>query len=240
MQKQIVILAAGKGSRMKSDIPKPMQLVKSKPMLDTIISASKISTSDIILVHSDSLNPYLNRHSDCKLVSQKEQLGTAHAVSCALSKIKKDSFVTIIYADHPFIDNIVIDKVFDSIIQSNYACVTLASIQTGDNTYGRIINNGLEINKIVEFKNLLEDEKKISLCNSAVMSFAPGVLHKFLPMVLEMNLEERKSTEYYLTAIVEILVQNDQKVSYVIDQDYKYSVGVNTQTELQTANQSTF
>jgi UDP-N-acetylglucosamine pyrophosphorylase len=236
MQKQIVILAAGKGSRMNSEIPKPMQLVKDRPMLDVIISAAADVTKDIILVHSDSLNPYLDRYHDRTLVKQDQQLGTAHAVFCALNAIRQDTLVTVIYADHPFIDSSVINRISSQLVNSDYSCMTLASIQEEHNAYGRIVHSGPEILDIIEFKDLSEEQKNIKLCNSAVMSFAPGVLHEFLPMILE----KPQTHEYYLTSIVRLLVQHNKKVSYVIDQEYKYSIGVNTQSELKMANQSNF
>jgi bifunctional N-acetylglucosamine-1-phosphate-uridyltransferase/glucosamine-1-phosphate-acetyltransferase GlmU-like protein len=236
MHKQIIILAAGKGSRMNSDTPKPMQQVKNVPMLDRVIKAARKSTSDIILVHSTTLSPYLDKYTGCQFILQQEQLGTAHAVFCALGQIKKSSFVTVVYADHPFIDNMVIDKMFDSIQSNSYSAMTLASIQEEANSYGRIVCSGPEISQIVEYKNLSAEQKNIKLCNSALMSFAPGVLHQFLPLVFE----QPKLTEYYLTVMVEILVKHGQKVSYVLDEECKYSLGVNTPEELKYANQSNF
>ncbi len=238
MHKQVVILAAGKGSRMGSDKPKPLHLVKDEPMLDRVVNAALNVTPDVVLVHSDALVPYLSRYDKCLPVLQQERFGTAHAVFCALEKIKKDSFVTIVYADHPFIDTIIIDKMFSQINDTEYCSMTLASIQEGENAYGRIILNGQEITKIVEFRNLSEEQKQIKLCNSALMVFRPGVLHEFLPKLMERKIQDQ--AEYYLTGIVDTINTNGGKVSYVLDDDSKYSFGVNTQQELQEANQSNF
>lgn len=238
MNKQIVILAAGKGSRMSSILPKPLQLVKNTPMLDRIVRAAFESTPDVVLVHSDALIPYLQQYPKCQLVLQNERLGTAHAVFCALEKIKKDSFVTIVYADHPFIDSLIIDKMFQAISHTDYSCVTLASIQEQENAYGRIVSNDSEVLEIVECRNLSQQQKAIKLCNSALMSFAPSILHNFLPKVLQ---EDKLTTdEYYLTKIVKILNENAHKVSYIINDDGKYSIGVNTKKELEAANQLNF
>jgi bifunctional UDP-N-acetylglucosamine pyrophosphorylase/glucosamine-1-phosphate N-acetyltransferase len=129
MNEQIVILAAGKGARMNSPLPKPMHKVENQTMLDKVINASKQVTDQIILVHSHQMLPYLQGYSQYQLVLQEEQLGTAHAAFCALEKINKDSFVTLAYSDHPFIDSPIINKLFDNIIGSNYNYLTLASIQ---------------------------------------------------------------------------------------------------------------
>jgi UDP-N-acetylglucosamine pyrophosphorylase len=237
MNKQVVILAAGRGSRMISNVPKPMHLVKDTPMLDRVVRASLNSTPDVILVYSDALVPYLDKYPECQPVLQNEQLGTAHAVFCALEKIKKNSFVTIIYADHPFIDTFIIDQMFNAIEHTNYSCITLASLQEQDNAYGRIIRNDSDILEIVEYRNLSEEQRSIKLCNSALMSFAPDILHKFLFKIFEEDKDKASTNEYYLTRIVKILNENGHKVSYVINDNNKYSLGVNTKKELEIANQ---
>ena len=81
MQKQIIILAAGKGSRMKSNLPKVMHKVGSKPMLQMVVDNAYAVTNDIILVYSDHIAEYLPIFENkCKFALQEEQLGTAHAV----------------------------------------------------------------------------------------------------------------------------------------------------------------
>jgi bifunctional UDP-N-acetylglucosamine pyrophosphorylase/glucosamine-1-phosphate N-acetyltransferase len=178
------------------------------------------------------MQEYLQGYSNCQLVLQSERLGTAHAVFCALDKIKTDSFVVVVYADHPFIDSAIIGKAFDNAMQGSSACTLLAHEHEEENSYGRIIHNQGNVLKIVEAKDLAEEEKGIRLCNSAVICFAPGVLKKYLPIVIS----EKKFSEYYLTSIVEILATNNQKVSYFIDLEDKYSLGVNTKQELYNAN----
>jgi UDP-N-acetylglucosamine pyrophosphorylase len=233
MEKQIIILAAGKGTRMQSDLPKPMQQVLGKPMLEGVVNAARKVTSNIVLVHSASMLPYLDDYGDCQLVLQENQNGTAHAVYCALDKISSAAFVTIIYADHPFIDSIVIEKVFNKIMTSAHAVVTLASIQKEPNAYGRIIASGELIKEIIEFKDLKPEQQNINLCNSALMAFGPNILTEFLPRMIATPQE----SEYYLTAIVEQLIVSGKTASYVLEQEAKYSIGVNTKAELASANQ---
>ena len=92
---QIIILAAGKGNRMNSELPKVMHKVAGVPMIERVIRSSKSVTDDLVLVYSDHLEPYLSAISpDCKLVKQKEQLGTAHAVFVAKNKFSKDGIIS--------------------------------------------------------------------------------------------------------------------------------------------------
>jgi bifunctional UDP-N-acetylglucosamine pyrophosphorylase/glucosamine-1-phosphate N-acetyltransferase len=233
MEKQIIILAAGKGTRMASSIPKPMQQVNNQPMLESVVSAALKVTSDIVLVHSNAMRAYLNSYTQTQLVLQQDQNGTAHAVFCALDKISITAFVTVIYADHPFIDNIVIEKVLAKIMTTSHSVVTLASIQDSANAYGRIMAEGEHVKQIIEFKDLSPEQQHVKLCNSAVMCFAPGVLHEHLPTLLA----QPKEGEYYLTSIVELLVSAGKSASYIIDQNHRYSIGVNTKSELEIANQ---
>lgn len=235
---QIIILAAGKGRRMNSSLPKPMHLVNDVPMLDTIIANAKKFTPDVVLLHSAALANYLANYNYCALVLQPEPpLGTAHAVFCALQKLDPAKYITVLYADHPFINHQIIADVAKQSTLGEYDCTTLASIQQGPNNYGRLICNGPEVSKIVEFKNLTLEQQKITLCNSAVMSFAPGILHQFLPMLMQ---QDREQGEFYLTEMVALLAQHNKKTSYVIDHQRKASIGVNTQSELIKVNELKF
>ena len=235
MHHQIIILAAGNGSRMNSSLPKPMHLVNDAPMLATIIASAKKFTPDVVLLYSAALANYLANYRDCTFVLQQEPpLGTAHAVFCALQKLDPAKYSTVLYADHPFIDHQIIADVAKQITLGKYDCATLASIQQEPNNYGRLICNGQDVSKIVEFKNLTLEQQKITLCNSAVMSFAPGILHQFLPMLMQ---QDRDQGEFYLTEMVELLAQHNKKTSYVIDHQRKSSIGVNTQSELTKVNE---
>lgn len=237
MDKQIIILAAGKGSRMQSELPKVMHKVGGIPMLERVISNSKQVTEQLLLVYSEHLKPYLsNLKFTGQLVHQKEQLGTAHAVSVAKDYLNKDCYIGVIYGDSPLITSNIINDLFQHLQNTNAKAVTLAFEHDKENQYGRIVvDKDGNFQKIVETKFASDSEKKITLCNSGIMAFAPGILNKYIDKCLIPNPNNPKK-ELYLTEIIEICKSHGEKVSYFISDNYNLVVGVNTQDELATLN----
>jgi UDP-N-acetylglucosamine pyrophosphorylase len=236
MQNQIIILAAGKGSRMESDLPKVMHEVAGKAMLERVVENCSKVTSDLVLVYSDHLLPYLHLFKQCELAKQEEQLGTAHAVSVATNLIDPNKVTAVIYGDNPLITPSIINGLLRHLNDSSSAVVTLALECTEPNQYGRIIlNDAGEFKKIVEFKFANESEKALTLCNSGIMAFAPGILSKYLPKCLVRD-PEFPARELYLTDIIAVCSQAGEKVSYHTSEDHAFLVGVNTKTELEKVN----
>lgn len=236
MKKQIVILAAGKGSRMKSKLPKVMHEVGGKPMLVRVVENCAAVTDDLILVYSDHLEKYLPRFSNCKFVKQRMQLGTAHAVASALDQISPDKNIGVIYGDNPLITPQIIENLFTYMDSKVADLVTLAFEHQEENQYGRIVCDAEgKFERIVEAKFATPEEISITLCNSGIMSFAPGALHKYLPACL-LPKQQNPERELYLTDIVEVCVKDGGKVEYFTPHDSDDVVGVNTQEELEYAN----
>jgi len=236
MQNQIIILAAGKGSRMESDLPKVMHEVAGKSMIERVVENCSKVTSDLVLVYSDHLLPYLHLFKQCKLAKQEQQLGTAHAVSVATSLIDSSKLTAVIYGDNPLITASIINGLFQHLEDSSSAVVTLALECNVPNQYGRIIlNDEGEFKKIVEFKFASEKERSLTLCNSGIMAFAPGILSKYLPkcLISDPKLPER---ELYLTDIIAVCSEAGEKVSYHTSEDHALLVGVNTKAELEKVN----
>jgi len=237
MQKQIIILAAGKGSRMKSNLPKVMHEVGGKPMLQMVLDNAYAVTNDIILVYSDHIAEYLPIFKNkCKFALQEEQLGTAHAVWVANSLINHSIQNAVIYGDNPLITSSIITELFDHLEFSKAGIAALVFEHKEPNEYGRIIvDEKGDFKKIVEFKVANDLEKKIKLCNSGIMAFAPGVLEKYLPACLDQSLEH-SAQELYLTQIIEICSNAGEKVTYYTSNNHQLVLGVNTQQELEIAN----
>lgn len=237
MQRQIVILAAGKGSRMKSNLPKVMHKIGDKTMLQMVVDNAYAVTKDIILVYSDHIAEYLSAFANqCKFALQNEQLGTAHAVWVASALINNNIQNAVIYGDNPLITPEIITELFNHLETSRSAVVTLAFKHEEPNAYGRIIQDaGGNFKKIVEFKVATDLEKKIKLCNSGVMAFAPGILQKYLPACINRSRNVNNS-ELYLTEIIEICSNAGEKVSYYTSKNHHLVIGINTQEELQAAN----
>lgn len=234
---QIIILAAGKGSRMNSALPKVMHKVGGYPMLEHVVRNCSQVTEDLVLVYSSHLEPYLDLFSiRCKTVNQKDQLGTAHAVSVAKHTFNNKDIIGVIYGDNPLITPLIIQELFQHLNQTKSAIATLAFEYEKSNQYGRIITdkNG-DFLKIVETKFANDEEKKITLCNSGIMAFAPGIIAKYIDKCLIPD-PHHPEREFYLTNIIEVAYNAGEKVSYYKSQEHQRVVGVNTQEELLHAN----
>lgn len=237
MNRQLIILAAGKGSRMNSDIPKVMHEVGGIPMLERVISNCKQVTDDLVLVYSLHLEPYLPSFKDrCKLVHQEKQLGTAHAVAVAKNLFDPEQFIGVIYGDNPLITPNIINGLFKHLQKTDSKAATLAFEYDKPNQYGRIIvDMDGNFKRIVETKFANDQERKITLCNSGIMAFAPGILGKYIDECLIVD-PENPEKELYLTEIIKICASHGEKVSYFKSDDHNLVVGVNTQNELASAN----
>jgi len=234
MDKQIIILAAGHGSRMKAEIPKVMHDVAGIPMLEHVVRSCSQVTDDLTLVYSNHLKSYLPKFKDrCKFVQQEQQLGTAHATAVARREFNKSKAIAVIYGDNPLITSVIINNLFEHLARTDSKAVTLAFEYDKPNQYGRIITDADgNFLKIIESKFANEEERKITLCNSGVMAFAPLVLEQYIDKCLVPNSDK----ELYLTKIIEICAANGQKVSYLKEDNYKLVLGVNNQEELKAAN----
>ncbi len=234
---QMIILAAGKGSRMNSELPKVMHKVNGKPMLESVMQHCWGATEDIVLVYSEHLEPYLKQFSNrCTLAHQKEQLGTAHAVYVAKDMFNDSVPIGVIYGDNPLITSEIITDSFAHLKQENAAVATLAFEYDKPNAYGRIVTDkDGNFLKIIESKFANEEQKKITLCNSGVMVFAPGILNKYIEECLVKD-QENPEKELYLTDIIRVCVNAGEKVTYYKVENHKLVIGVNTQAELKALN----
>lgn len=234
---QIIILAAGKGSRMNSALPKVMHEVAGVPMLERVVSNCKQVTDDLVLVYSEPLEPYLPMfETRAKLVHQQEQLGTAHAVYVAKDLFNNKDNIGVIYGDNPLITPDIIGGLFKHLQDTKSQVVTLAFEFDQPNQYGRIIlDSNNDFIRIVESKFATPLEEKITLCNSGIMAFAPRILNKYIDLCVRVD-NSTLEKELYLTNIIEICALGGEKVSYYKSKDHELVVGVNTQDELASAN----
>ena len=234
--RQIIILAAGKGSRMQSELPKVMHEVGGKPMVQRVIDSCRKVTEDLVLVYSEHVKEFLPLFDGCKFAEQKIQKGTAHAVAAASDKIDLSKNIGVIYGDNPLITDDIISELFAFMQQEKSAVVTLAFEYDKENQYGRIVvDEQGRFAQIVEAKFANEDQLKITICNSGIMVFAPGILNKYLPQCLVPH-ADNPERELYLTDIIEVCSKAGEKVDYYIPSDSEKVIGVNTKDELENAN----
>lgn len=227
----VIILAAGKGTRMNSLKPKVMHEICGKSMIFHVIdSAMHLGASEIITVVSPGMRDVESAISgDVKIVVQEEQLGTGDAVKPALDVIKSDGNILVLYADTPLVTR---DTLLAMLAKLNECDVAVLGFTPEDAAeYGRLVldKNG-ELTKIVEFKDANDKERAINLCNSGIIAAKAKV---FAGLVKKINNKNAKG-EYYLTDIVDLAKKAGHKCGFVLG-DEDEVLGVNNRVQLSEA-----
>lgn len=237
MYKCSIILAAGKGKRMKSSMPKVLHKVCGKEMINHVIDAMKKSNIDdinVIIGKGAELVKSATQNKDIVYTLQKEQLGTGHAVMCAEDFLKaKNGVVAIFTGDAPLIKSETVEKFINYHIENDCTATILTSVIDNPAEYGRIIRNeDGNVDKIVEFKDCNEDQKKIKEINSGMYCFNIDSLLIALKKINNNN----NQGEYYLTDVIEILKNSGKKIG-AIDTNFEEILGVNSRVELSRVEQ---
>lgn len=226
----VVILAAGKGTRMVSNKAKVLHCLAGKPLVQHVIdNANELSANQVNIVYGHGGEQLKTTITDNKLIwcEQKQQLGTGHAVAQTLEKIEDQVNVLILYGDVPLLERQTLEKL---ILAKNDSSIALLTAKLPDSSgYGRIVRNEQQqIKKIVEHKDATDKELLIKEVNSGVMVVDGDKLKQWLAKVDNKNAQQ----EYYLTDLIELAVADGEKVnSYVLD-DYKQIEGVNNKLQL--------
>lgn len=232
-----VILAAGKGTRMKSELPKVIHKALGKPMVEYSIEAAVeagADMSDVCLVvghKADMVKDVVGE--GVTYVLQEEQLGTGHAVKCAKEFIGTDGLTMVLCGDTPLITGATLKTLVDTHIAENNAITVLTAKIDDPTGYGRIIKDedGNFI-KIVEQKDASEKEQKVNEINSGMYLFDSDILSQTLDMIDNNNAQG----EYYLTDTIEIVKnKNLGRVATVVVKDANEIKGVNSKEQLKEA-----
>ena len=230
MSVSVIVLAAGKGTRMKSELPKVLHKVLGKPLISHSIDAlSSIDNKFVVVGHESEL--VINSiPSSIKNVIQKNQLGTGHAVSTAINSEVfndlKSEFTLVVPGDVPSINSEDIDLLIDEVKTKSSPVGFLTALVNNPFGYGRIVKNNEEI-KIVEEKDCSEEEKAINEINSGIYCFNTEFLIEYID---NLNTENAQG-EFYLTDLIGIA--NNQKQDIVIVQVDEDSIkGINSMSQL--------
>jgi len=224
----IVILAAGKGTRMHSDMPKVLHEVGGKPILAHVIDCAKsLNPAKIIVVYGFGGNVVREKfaHEDITWVNQAEQLGTGHAVQQAAAYLDMDSLTLILLGDVPLIDGQACEKLISS---SSSKLAILSFIKLDPTGYGRIVRNQSLVKAIVEHKDATQEQRAINEVNTGVMAMPTVHLIKWLTQIQNNNAQG----EYYLTDIVALAVQDGIDVVAEITTDEWSVTGINSKVDL--------
>jgi len=230
MSVSVIVLAAGKGTRMKSELPKVLHKVLGKSLISHAFDAlSSIDNKFVVVGHESDL--VVNSiPSSIKNVIQKDQLGTGHAVSIAINSEVfneiKSEFTLVVPGDVPGINTEDIDSLIDEVKTKDSPVGFLTALVENPFGYGRVVKNNEEI-KIVEEKDCSEEEKAINEINSGIYCFKTEFLAKNID-----NLDtENAQGEFYLTDLIGIA--NNQKQDIVIVQVDEDSIkGINSMSQL--------
>lgn len=242
MQKiKVLILAAGKGTRMKSDLPKALVKVQGKSMIKHVLDAVRESGIDsrlVIVVGHEKERVIAELGDKYDYVVQEEQLGTGHAVLSAYEFLKgKAENLIVLPSDHPFVSPETIKKLAAKHTESG-AKITMALIMLPDfegwrsffyNNFSRIIRNSKgEIVRDVQFKDLNEEEKKIKEVNPIYFCFDANWLWEKIKTLKTDNAQ----SEYYLTDLIKIAMSEGDKVES-INIDPAEGMAANSSEELE-------
>ena len=229
----VIILAAGKGTRMQSAKPKVLQTLAGKPLLGHVLTTCHdLAVDKTIVVHGfggEQVQEHINAHYGhlpIDWVAQTEQLGTGHAVKVTLSELPTDGQSLILYGDVPLVSA----ETLDNLQRANSEGMSMLTL-TVDNPFGlgRIKRDDTgRIVAIVEQKDASEEERAIQEINSGIYCVDNALLHKYLPKLSNDNAQE----EYYLTDIVKMAVADGIVIAAIEPKDDFEIEGVNNRQQL--------
>ncbi len=234
MKLKTLILAAGKGTRMKSDLPKVLHKVNGIPMIKKIIEIlEKLNSQENILILGHEKEMILDALGNVQYVVQDKQLGTGHAIMMAEEKLKDyGGDIMVVCGDTPVLTSETLEKMYKKHTESGAVTTILTSIVEDPYGYGRIVKENNTVKAIVEEKEAKEDEKKIKEINAGVYCFDSKKLFEALSKI-EKHVEK---DEYYLTDVIGINVNDGEKVETYILENNEEVLGVNSKVQLAEAD----
>jgi len=227
-----IILAAGKGTRMKSDLPKVAHKVCGREMINRVLDSTKGAKidEDIVVLgyKSEIVKEIIDR--EVKYVYQNEQLGTAHAVKMAIDNINDEDTVLILFGDVPLLKSSTLENMLETTEKSDVGITICTTILEDGGKYGRIIRDkDGNVLSILEAKDIkTEEERNIKEINVGNMCFKGKILKECLKEINNDNL----SKEYYIVDAVKICVKKGIKIAAYIMEDFQEGLGANTPEDL--------
>lgn len=225
-----LILAAGKGTRMRSDLPKVLHRIADKPLLGHVYDlSSQLPDNSIHIVVGHGAEQVRQSLASCdaQWIEQTQQLGTGHAVQQACPYISDSDTVLILYGDVPLLKLSTVNELLANVTEGSLALLTVNLDNSSG--YGRIVRNASgQVIKIVEEKDASDTEKMISEVNTGIMAVSGGRLKKWLGNLQNNNAQK----EYYLTDIIEMAVTEGVGVITSQPKSTAEVMGVNNRSQL--------
>ncbi|WP_271950216.1 bifunctional UDP-N-acetylglucosamine diphosphorylase/glucosamine-1-phosphate N-acetyltransferase GlmU [Ruegeria faecimaris] len=231
----LVILAAGKGTRMNSDIPKVLHPIAQAPMLVHAMRAGAVLSPErtvIVTGHGSEAvaKATLAEDETAQIAIQAEQLGTAHAVAQAREALQGfNGDVVVLYGDTPFLQPDTLERMIEARAKND---LVILGFEAADPArYGRLVMNGQALERIVEYKDASDKERDITLCNSGLLACDAELLFSLIDSVGNDN----AAGEYYLPDVVAIARSRGLNVTAVAC-DEAQTLGVNSRVDLAAAD----
>lgn len=229
-----VILAAGQGKRMNSDLPKVLHAACGRPMVEYVLDAARAAGATRLVVvvghQAERVQAALSQHRDVEFVRQSEQLGTGHAVMMARPQLERQiGPVLVLAGDTPLLRGSSLTKLLESQAREQAACVVGTARTKQNKGLGRIVRDASgTFLRIVEEKDATDEERRIEEINTGCFAFRSPDLLEALSRV-QTNNQQR---EYYLTDCAEILRNLGRPVIAECCLDIREALGVNTPEQL--------
>lgn len=231
MNVDIIILAAGQGKRMQSSLPKVLQPLGGKPLLqhviDTCSKLEKVKLHIVVGGQKKLIQSSISAPKSTNWVVQKNQLGTGHAVKQVLPSLRPNSCSVVLYGDGPLVKLKTLKRLISNITKDNLSLLTFEA--TSPKGLGRIIRQGPKVIGIVEEKDATNVEKKIKEVNSGILATSSKNLKNWLPKLKNNN----AAKEYYLTDIVSFCNLENKKIKAINLGESNELLGANDSQELQ-------
>src|SRR5579863_6795885 len=233
MPLSVVILAAGQGKRMHSDLPKVLQPLGGYTLLEHVVrSATALEAHAVYVVYGHGAEDVLatQKHLGVQWVLQEQQLGTGHAVMQALPKISDTDLLLILYGDVPLVRPATLKLLVDAASKGELAVLT-AKVPDPKG-YGRILRDGSgRVTRIVEEKDASPAERWTDEVNTGLMACSADRMRRWLKNVGNQNTQK----EYYLTDVIALAVADGVRVQGVLAEDHNETRGINDKQQLAQA-----
>ncbi|HLF10860.1 MAG TPA: bifunctional UDP-N-acetylglucosamine diphosphorylase/glucosamine-1-phosphate N-acetyltransferase GlmU [Gammaproteobacteria bacterium] len=232
----VVVLAAGQGKRMHSELPKVLQPLAGRPLLGHVLDAARAlqpAAIHVVYGHGGDRVRAAFADQDLRWTLQSEQLGTGHAVEQALPSIPDDHQVLVLYGDVPLVRSKTLQRlVADSADGKLALLTTLLDDPTG---YGRVLRNELgEVVRVVEDKDASLEERRVNEVNTGLMALTAGPLRRYLAQLTNDNAQG----EYYLTDVIELAAKQKYKIEGIVVDEPTEVFGINDRAQLAFAERT--
>ena len=234
---EAVVLAAGKGTRMKSDLPKVLHLLAGEPLLAHVLRMIRrvgIERTVVVVGHEAARVRQTCAGPGLAFVTQEPQLGTGHAVQVAAPLLRTGGYVVVLNGDVPLLRPQTVGRLIDRTLASGVVASVLTCVVPDAGSYGRIIKGPAgELERIVEARDATAEELAVGEYNTGVFCYRIEALRGALDLLSDDN----DQGEFYLTDTIAHLVAAGSSVAAVPTDDPEEVVGINTVTELAAAEQ---